>query len=101
MWSSVYRQTGKAGGAGKQETWMQPAQAAMPDWDLPDRKTATRLKLQRNLWAQPRFSTYVNTGRSETTTALLVGLFIRTVPNRTSHPSEVLRQGLHPLKNLA
>lgn len=101
MWSSVYRQTGKAGGGRKARGLVQPAQASMPDWDLPDRKTATRLKLQRNLWAQPRFSTYVNTGRSETTIALLVGLFIRTVPNRTSHPSEGLRQGLRPLKNLA
>lgn len=87
--------------AGKQEDWMQPAQASMPDWDLPDRKTATRLKLLRNLWTQPRFNTYVNTGRFETTIALLVGLFTRTVPNRTSHPSEGLRQGLRPLKNLA
>lgn len=80
---------------------MQPAQAAMPDWDLPDCKTATRLKLLRNLWTQPRFSTYVNTGRFETTITILWGLFICTVPNRTSHPSEGLRQGLHHLKNLA
>lgn len=101
MWSSVYRQTGKAGGGRKARGLDATRTSDNARLGPPDRKTATRLKLQRNLWAQSRFSTYVNTGRFETTIALLVGPFIRTVPNRTSHPSEGLRQGLHPLKNLA
>lgn len=101
MWSSVYRQTGKAGGGRKARGLDATRTSGNARLGPPRPQNRDTPEIATKSVDQPRFSTYVNTGRFETAIALLVGLFIRTVPNRTSHPSGGLRQGLHPLKNLA
>ena len=85
----------------KQEAWMQPAQTAMPRLGSPTLQNGDTPEIATKHVALTLIQHICEHGPIRNDHHPPFGVFICTVPNRTSHPSEGLRQGLHPLKNLA